>query len=100
MTRWSPARLVAPAALLIVLSVASAIVVLSPAEGGPASRGSSAAPAKPAGPRIYRVRRGDTLSLISIRTDVPLSTLRRLNHSADSLALQPGQPIKLRPIRR
>ena len=77
-----------------------AIVMSSSGDQSAASQRLGDAPAKPAGKRIYRVRSGDTLSSISIRTDVPLSTLHRLNPAADSLTLQPGQPIKLRPIRR
>ena len=76
------------------------IVTAGSGDQSAASQRSGEAPAKPAGKRIYRVHRGDTLSSISIRTDVPLSTLHRLNPAADSFALQPGQPIKLRPIRR
>ena len=86
--------------ILTVAAVMYAIVMSSSGDQSAASQRLADAPAKPGGKRIYRVRRGDTLSSISIRTDVPLSTLHRLNPAADSLTLQPGQPIKLRPIRR
>lgn len=99
MTSRAPARLFAPAALLTATVIAVAIVALGSAEQSSGHRGSGEAPVKPAGPRIFRVRRGDTLSSISIQTDVPLATLYRLNH-ANHLALQSGQRIKLRPIRR
>ncbi|HEY5143503.1 MAG TPA: LysM domain-containing protein [Solirubrobacteraceae bacterium] len=100
MPRRSPARWLAPLAVLTVTAVMYTIVMSSSGDQSAASQRSADAPAKPAGKRIYRVRRGDTLSSISIRTDVPLSTLHRLNPAADSFTLQPGQPIKLRPIRR
>lgn len=100
MTSRSPVRALAPTTLLTVMAAAGAIVVLSPSRDDAGASDPGAATVKPAGPRIYRVRRGDTLSTISIRTDVPLATLHRLNHAANQLALEPGQRIKLRPIRR
>lgn len=43
----------------------------------------------------YTVRRGDTLSHISIRTGVPISTLKELNGLTGS-TIRPGQRLRLR----
>lgn len=94
LTRW-----LAPSAVLVLTAVAYAVVLSAAAGQRAGSPGTANAPVKLAGPRLYRVRSGESLSSISIRTDVPLSRLRRLNRVQD-LTLQPGQQIKLRPIRR
>jgi LysM repeat protein len=46
--------------------------------------------------RAYRVRRGDTLSRISVRTGVAVTRLEALNPGLDPHTLRPGQRIKLR----
>ncbi len=93
LTRWLP-----PLALLVAVTLVC-VLVLPGRDHGAQDPAAAQKTVKPAGPRLYRVRSGDTLSTVSIRTDVPLATLRRLNRTQD-LALRAGQRIKLRPIRR
>jgi membrane-bound lytic murein transglycosylase D len=60
----------------------------------PATRAaSSSAPARPA---TYKVKRGDTLSDISVRFNVPIAELRRLNGMTGSTQLNTGKVLKLR----
>ncbi len=94
LTRW-----LAPSVVLILMAVAWTLVLSAGADRGAGSPGPAERPVRPAGPRIYRVRSGESLSSISISTDVPLARLQRLNRTQD-LELRPGQRIKLRPIRR
>jgi LysM repeat protein len=50
----------------------------------------------PSGPRYYRVRAGDTLAAIAVRTHVPVARLRRLNPAVQPTALFIGQRLRLR----
>lgn len=53
---------------------------------------------RPATPRFYVVRRGDTLSGIAEKFDVPLHRLLELNRAIGrEKLLQPGQRLRLRP---
>jgi LysM repeat protein len=45
--------------------------------------------------RTYIVKSGDTLSAISIKTGVPLSTLEQLNPKLDADTLHTGQKVRL-----
>ena len=101
-SRRSPARWLAPIALL-----ACAVAVYTVVDGGLQDTGSSsksAATAKNAGQakrgakrkRRYVVKAGDTLSAISIKTGVPLETIQRLNPGLDAQTLRTGQKVKLR----
>ena len=111
MPRRSPARFLAPLALVAFL-VALAVVVSS--SGDPATGGSgadaSATPGRNAatqdsertgnrrrtGRRTYRVRPGDTPSTIAERTGVSLEELEALNPDIDPQQLTPGQRLRLR----
>jgi LysM repeat protein len=105
MSHRSPARWLAPLALLLVV-MAVAAVVLRPDEptGSASGTGSATTRAVSDGGestsktrrRTYRVRSGDTLTSISIRTGVSIARLQALNPELDSDALQTGQRIKLR----
>ena len=96
------ARWLAP----IALGLALLITVMIISSGGGASGGSAdPAPAvgattttavKTTGARFYIVRTGDTLTSISLDTDVPVATLQQLNPGLDTQALQPGQRLRLR----
>jgi LysM repeat protein len=108
MAARSPARWLAPLALVTAAVAVYAVVATSVNQdgGGPAERttGTSGerrtAPSRDRAarrPRTYVVRPGDTLSGISARTGVPLATLQRLNKGLDSQTLQRGQRVKLRP---
>ncbi|HEX8856888.1 MAG TPA: LysM domain-containing protein [Thermoleophilaceae bacterium] len=102
----SPARLLAPIALIVAL-IAFVVVVTSSGtsdNSGSKSTSSSAttqrsttnkkAPA--ATRRSYTVKVGDTLGAIAERTGVPVATLQELNPALDPQNLVAGQKIKLR----
>ncbi len=46
--------------------------------------------------RFYVVKSGDSLSTISVKTHVPIATLKALNPSVDPNALRTGQRLRLR----
>jgi LysM repeat protein len=104
MSHRSPARWLAPLALILcVMAVAS--VVLRPEEPSGSSSGTGSATTRVEADdestsktrrKTYRVRSGDTLTSISIRTGVSIARLQALNPELDSDALQTGQRIKLR----
>jgi LysM repeat protein len=91
-------RYLAPMAL-----VAFAVVVVALVSGSSSSKHHVASPAATVGAhhhrshrRFYRVRRGDTLSRIALRTGIDLTQLKALNPRLDPNALRPGQRVKLR----
>ncbi len=101
--RRSPARFLAPLALLAALGA----VVLVVAAGGSDRHGGSSAttPAAKTGqrarrraqPRFYVVRPGDILSVIAERTGVTVARIEELNPNVDPQALGTGQRLRLRP---
>ena len=107
MTGRSPARLLAPLAL-VVTTVALFMVVTSgqdkSTDGGGAaatptttttkqqSKGSETAKKRP---KRYTVQPGDTPSAIAEKLDVSLDDLLAANPNADPNALTPGQKLKL-----
>ena len=112
MPRRSPARYLAPLAIVAFL-VALVVVVSSAGDQAPGESDSAPAAATPergsgeeqaersedrprTGPRTYRVRPGDTPSTIAERTGVPLEELEALNPDIDPQALAPGQRLRLR----
>ncbi len=108
MRRRSPARWLAPLALVVCVIAVAGVVgqSLKPEEGAPASSKPASGTARTVSEsngstkskrRTYRVRTGDTLTAISERTGVPIARLRKLNPELDSDALQTGERIKLRP---
>ena len=118
-TRRSPARFLAPLAL-IVFVVALMSIVSNSGSGKGGSSGSSAttttsatAPTKStkttaakkkhragttttSGARTYTVQVGDTLGSIAAKTGVSLATIQSLNPDVDPHAMVAGQKIKLR----
>lgn len=111
MTRRSPARLLAPLALVVV--AAALFVVISNGAGGGAGEESAApsssvpsagsATAEPAASRSrsrrrsrYTVKAGDTPSGIAEKTGVSVERLLELNPDLDAQALTVGQRLKLR----
>jgi LysM repeat protein len=116
-TRRSPARFLAPLALIAVV-----IVFLMVVNGSGSSRGGSSASTgsvgttttkskgskgktttaagksgtKAGGPKYYVVQVGDTLGGIAGKTGVPLARLQELNPAVDPHAMTSGQKIKLR----
>ena len=112
MPRRSPARYLAPLAIVAFL-VALVVVVSSsgePATGGSPSPEAAATPESSApeqepersgnrrrtGRKTYRVRPGDSPSTIAERTGVPLEQLEALNPDIDPQQLTPGQRLRLR----
>jgi LysM repeat protein len=107
MARRSPARLLAPLAL-VGFVVALLVVINSTTSDGGSTSG-DAKPAATATPtptkkqkrqnarRRYTVKAGDTPSSIAEKTNVPLSQIQELNPELDDQTLSVGQRIKLRP---
>ncbi len=107
MARRSPARFLAPIALVAFAVVLYTVVQDSrdPAGGESGSpAGATATPTKSKTSskekkstkrkrKTYTVKSGDTLSGIAEKTNVSLETLRDLNPKADTLS--PGQKLKL-----
>ena len=104
----SPARLLAPLAL-VVFALAVALVVLSASAGDEGNGGNDTAADRtstsaqtttttPTTPRraTYTVKTGDTLVLIAEKTGVPVERLQELNPELDPQALLSGQKINLR----
>ena len=106
--RHSPARWLAPLALITV-AVAVYVVVDHALRDDPPSAPTKttqrATPTKPTASkakgtkrrRQYMVKTGDTLSAISIKTGVSLATIERLNPKLDADTLHAGQKVRLAP---
>jgi LysM repeat protein len=116
-TRRTPARFLAPLALIAVV-VAFLMIVngsgtsgsgssASPgtvgtttktagSTGSKTSTGASKARTKSLGPKAYIVQAGDTLGGIAAKTGVPLARIQELNPAVDPHAMTTGQKIKLR----
>jgi len=102
----SPARFLAPLAL-VAFGIALYLVVVSTTRDGaagereasPAAQ-ATATPAAKKGKRskrrYYRIRAGDTPSGIAEKTGVPLDELLQLNPRLDPQSLSPGTRITLR----
>ncbi len=103
----SPARFLAPLAL-VAFALALFIVVTSTtgeSGEGTGARGTSApaeATPKPTNERkrkrrkTYTIKAGDTPSGIAVKVDVPLDQILELNPDLDPQALTPGTKIRLR----
>jgi LysM repeat protein len=114
MARRSPARFLAPLAL--VGFVIALFVVVNGTRDDAGSGGAGATPAASASPtpaasasptpskkqkarkvrKTYKVKPGDTPSSIAVKTHVPLSQIQELNPELDDQTLSVGQKIKLR----
>jgi LysM repeat protein len=107
MARRSPARLLAPLALVGFLIALLVVINGSDTDGGasgtreasPASK-TTATPARKKGSnkarRTYRVKPGDTPSGIAEKTGVPLTRILELNPDLDDQTLTVGDRIRLR----
>ena len=104
----SPARFLAPLALVAV-AVALVVVVNNSQDdsgGGntpnqtsttrPDSTPSGSSKRERKGPRRYTVKAGDTPSSIADKTGIPLEQILRLNPDLDPQTLSPGERIRLR----
>jgi LysM repeat protein len=114
MAARSPARFLAPVALLAFALALFLVVGRTSPDGGSAGTDANTTQEQPAsstptpgggddapaadskGPRFYRVKPGDTPSAIAESTGVPLSQIMELNPDLDPQTLAPGQRIKLR----
>jgi hypothetical protein len=106
--RRSPARLLAPLALLLVAGACVAVVAASTSSDGdddggrPTTRTAERDRRENQGDRrrrqraTYTVKLNDTLGLISEKTGVPVERLQELNPELDPQSLVVGQRIKLR----
>jgi hypothetical protein len=105
--RRSPARLLAPLALLLFAGAMAAVILnymeKQKDDGGEKTTGQTAEQREPRRgqrprPRraSYRVKLNDTLGLISEKTGVSVERLQELNPELDPQNLVVGQKIKLR----
>jgi len=106
MARRSPARFLAPLALVGFVVALFMVVKWKRDDAGSGSSG--ATPAASASPtpgkkqkarkvrKTYKVKPGDTPSSIAVKTHVPLSQIQELNPNLDEQTLSVGQKIKLR----
>jgi LysM repeat protein len=110
--RRSPARWLAPIALVAcvaaVYSVVNATLSDEPsatptastattATTGTSGDGTKSSKRRTKRRRTYIVKAGDTLSAISIKTGVSLERIQALNPKLDSQSLQTGERVKLSP---
>ena len=116
-TRRSPARFLAPLALIAVLVAFLAIVsggnnggssstdnsgtssstqTTSTSKKTTTSKGKKKKSAKADKSKTYRVQAGDTLGGIADKTGVPLSRIEELNPDVDPHAMTTGQEIRLK----
>jgi LysM repeat protein len=106
MAARSPARFLAPLALLAVIGALYLIVKpQSSGESGSATPTTTAQPAKTQSakktrkkktPKTYTVQSGDTPSGIAEKAGISLAQLEALNPSLDPQALAPGEKLKLK----
>lgn len=109
MPHRSPARWLAPLALLAALLAVFLLARPASDEGSRGGAGSTGASQtstaarttttkrRSSKARTYTVRRGDVLSTIAERTGVSLQRLQELNPDIDANALRTGQKLKLAP---
>src|SRR5436190_20570235 len=113
-TRRSPARFLAPLALVAVLVAFMAILTSSgnDGSGSPASESTTTSTsrttstktttrtkakkkaAKGVAAKTYTIQTGDTLGSIEAKTGVPLSRIEELNPNVDPHAMTTGQQIR------
>jgi LysM repeat protein len=104
-------RYAAPAAFLVAVTLAVALIRAGLDSGSPATGTTTIAkaprkhvattPTKRKRParkarRFWTVQPGDTFGVISTKTGVPVSTIQRLNPHVSSTALFIGQKVRLR----
>jgi LysM repeat protein len=109
--RWS--HYAAPAAFLLAVTIAVGLVRSALDSGRSTTAATTLPPAptrtapartvkkppkkpKAAAPRFYTVVAGDTFSVISSKTGVPVARIQALNPNADSNALFIGQRLRIR----
>jgi LysM repeat protein len=108
MARRSPARFLAPLAVVAVAVAFYAVLNHNLSDSGPTSAPpasqrdasqttkSTTKASKKRKRKTYVVKSGDTPSSIAEKTGVPLAEIQRLNPDLDPQLLAPGTKIKLR----
>jgi hypothetical protein len=103
MTDPSPARVAALAALCVGLIAVVIVIGASlgggddgTSGGGSQDRGARQDRPRQGDARIYVVKPGDSLSVISEKTGVGVETLQRLNPEIDPQVLRSGERVRLR----
>jgi LysM repeat protein len=92
-TRRTVARIAAPVAFLLVVTIA--VVLVRAGLDGSADE-PPPLPAAPAGPATVVVRTGDTLASIAVASGTTVADLQRLNPGIDPVQLQAGRRIRVR----
>jgi LysM repeat protein len=103
----SPARFLAPLALVaFALALFAVVSSTTKDDGGKTGARATAQPAeatpspkpqkKHKTPKTYTVKAGDTPSGIAVKVDVPLDQILALNPDLDPQTLTPGTKLKLR----
>jgi LysM repeat protein len=100
MVRRNPARYLAPIALAVAVAgtylIVHANLTAKSSHVHHAPRRTDGPTGKFAKSRTYIVQQGDSLSVISTRTGVPVRTLEALNPNVDPNSLHPGLRLRLR----
>lgn len=97
----TPARYLAPLALVgFIVAVVMVVGTVGRSGGGGADKTASRPAATARGhhkpKKHYRVKAGDTLAAIASKAGVPVTQIESLNPNLDPHALQTGQLLKLR----
>lgn len=100
--RRSPARFLAPLALVAALGAVILVVAAGNSTGGGSDTARSGSTqrhksARDRKPRFYVVRPGDILSSIAQRTGMSVERIQELNPTVDPQALRAGQRLRLQP---
>jgi len=95
----SPLRVLAPIALCVFFILA--IVVIANSGDDASTTGGKTATTKGSKKleHYYRVKAGETLTMIAEKKGLDIGTLEALNPDVDPQSLQEGQLIRLRPRR-
>lgn len=92
----SPARILAPAGLILALVALVLVVGGEPAsQNGVTATPRATAAAKPSARRSYVVRAGDTLSVVAQRHGTTVEDITLVNPGLDPQAIQPGTRLRL-----
>ena len=92
---WRPYA--APAAFLAAVTLAVVgIRALWPHQAAKVEHAQRHHAKAPSGPDYYRVRAGDTLAAIAVKTHIPIARMRLLNPAVQPTALFIGQRLRLR----
>jgi hypothetical protein len=96
----SPARYLAPIAIVVTIAGAYLIVHHGTTQHAAANakhqRSGRSPRSRLAGTKFYVVQSGDNLTSIASKTKIALTTLEGLNPTVDPNSLQTGQRIRLR----